>query len=186
MQRRLGLCALRGGYGLRECERVPWAGVQSTPAVAEIFKVPMIGSPLVASRPEPVRAARVPERVRQSIVTMVETGASFVDAGKQHGVSAQMMRRWLGRTEAIHFLRKTRAQFRAAACAGNEHFLVAIRSGDNSMAAVNAIKVLEQISDGEIARPSTAPTPGITLVIHQPAAAPIVDITPSKVIDAGD
>ena len=148
--------------------------------------MPMFGTPVLASRPEPVRAARIPEPVKLAITTMVEEGEDFISAGKRHGVTAQMMRRWLGRTEAIHFLRKTRAQFRAAACAGNEHFLMAIRSGENSMAAVNAIKVLEQISDGEIARPSTAPTPGITLVIHQPAAAPIVDITPSKVIDAGD
>src|SRR6516165_9649837 len=184
MQRRLGLCALRGGYGLRECERVPWAGVQSTPAVAEIFKVPMIGSPLVASRPEPVRAARVPERVKQAVVTMVETGASFVDAGKQHGVSAQMMRRWLGRPECIAFLRKQRAQFRAAACAANEAFLVAIRSGDNSMAAVHAIRALEQLADNEVTRPSNMPSPGVTIVIRQPIDPR--DITPAKVIDAGD
>jgi hypothetical protein len=124
----------------------------------------MIGSPLVASRPAPVRPARVPERVKQAIVTMVETGADFVAAGQQHGVSAHMMRRWLGRSEAIAYLRKQRAQFRAAACAANEAFLVAIRGGDNSMAAVHAIRALEQLAD-KVARPSTAPQPGIRLTI---------------------
>ena len=57
---------------------------------------------------------------------------------------------------------------------------MAIRAGDNSAAAVHAIRTLEQLADNEVARPSTAPTPGITLVIHQPAAAPIVDITPGE------
>ena len=149
--------------------------------------MPMFGTPVVSSRPEPVRAARVPERIKQAVVTMVETGADFIAAGKQHGVSAQMMRRWLGRPECIVFLRKQRAQFRAAACAANEAFLVAIRSGDNSMAAVHAIRTLEQLADNEVTRPSNVPQPGIQIVIrHAPAeprpAAPIVDITPSKVI----
>ena len=149
--------------------------------------MPMIGSPLVASRPEPVRAVRVPERVKQAIVTMVETGADFVSAGKQHGVTAQMMRRWLGRAEAIAFLRQARSRFRQSACAANEAYLVAIRSGDNSAAAVHAIRTLEQLADNEVTRPSNVPQPGIQIVIrHAPAeprpAAPIVDITPSKVI----
>jgi hypothetical protein len=142
----------------------------------------MIGSPLVASRPEPVRPVRLPQAVKDAITTMVEEGLDFASAGQQHGVQAQRMRKWLGRSEAIAFLRKERARFRQSACAANEHFLCAIRSGDNSMAAVNAIKVLEQISDAEVARPSNAPSPGVTIVIRAP-----VDITPpAKVIEAGE
>jgi hypothetical protein len=144
----------------------------------------MIGSPLVASRPEPARAARIPKSVQSAITTMVEEGEDFVSAGKRHGVTAQMMRRWLGRAEAISFLRKTRAQFRAAACAANEAYLVALRAGDNSAAAVHAIRTLEQLSDHEMTRPSNAPQPGIQIVIrHEPA--PIVDVTPTpRIIDA--
>ena len=82
--------------------------------------MPMIGSPLVASRPEPVRAARVPRAVQLAITTMVEEGEDFVSAGKRHGVTAQMMRRWLGRAEAISFLRAPRSRFRQSACAANE------------------------------------------------------------------
>ena len=146
--------------------------------------MPMIGSPLVASRSAPVRPVRLPQAIKDTIVTMVESGANFIVAGQQHGVTPRRMREWLGRPEAISFLRKTRAQFRAAACAGNEHFLVAIRSGDNSMAAVNAIKVLEQISDTEVARPSNAPSPGVTIVIRAPVEQTIRDVTPA--IDASD
>ena len=146
----------------------------------------MIGSPLVASRPEPVRAIRVPEKVRLAITDMVELGDDFVAAGKRHGVTAQMMRRWLGRAEAIGFLRKERSRFRLSACAANEAYLVSIRSGDNSAAAVHAIRTLEQLADNEVARPSNAVSPGVTIVIRQaPESAPR-DITPRppQIIDA--
>jgi hypothetical protein len=67
----------------------------------------MFGTPVVASRPEPTRAARIPEKVRLAITDMVELGDDFVSAGKRHSVTAQMMRRWLGRAECISFLRKS-------------------------------------------------------------------------------
>ena len=147
--------------------------------------MPMFGTPVVASRSESVRAARVPEKVRLAIIDMVELGDDFVSAGKRHGVTAQMMRRWLGRAECISFLRKERSRFRLSACAANEAYLVSIRSGDNSAAAVHAIRTLEQLADNEVARPATATTPGVTIVIRAPVEPR--DITPSvKVIDAGE
>jgi hypothetical protein len=128
--------------------------------------MPMFGTPVLASRPESVRAARVPQAVKLAIVDMVELGIDFVAAGKQHGVSAQMMRRWLGRAEAITFLRQERSRFRQSACAQNEAFLVAIRGGDNSMAAVRAIQVLEGLDEqGSLRRVGSEQTPGIVLKI---------------------
>jgi hypothetical protein len=99
------------------------------------------------------------------------------------GVPAQGMRRWLGRAEAISFLRKERSRFRQSVCAQNEFVLAEIRddSDGNQMARVHAIRALEQLTDSEVARPSNAPQPGIQIVIrHEPAP---IDITPSKVID---
>jgi hypothetical protein len=126
----------------------------------------MFGTPVVATRPEPVRAARIPEKVRLAITDMVERGDDFVSAGKRHNVTAQMMRRWLGRAECIGFLRKERARFRASVCAANEAYLVAIRSGDNSMAAVRAIQVLEGLDEqGSLRRVGDTQTPGIVLKI---------------------
>jgi hypothetical protein len=110
----------------------------------------MFGTPFVASRPEPVRAARIPEAVKLAITTMVEEGEDFISAGKRHGVTAQMMRRWLGRAEAISFLRKERSRFRLSACAANEAYLVSIRSDDNSAAAVHAIRT----PSNAVSRPS--------------------------------
>ena len=150
--------------------------------------MPMFGTPVVASRPEPVRAARVPQAVKLAIVDMVELGIDFVAAGKQHGVTAQMMRRWLGRVEAITLLRQERSRFRQSVCAANEAYLAAIRRGDNSMAAVRAIQVLEGLDEqGSLRRVGEVQTPGIVLkIVNVAQPAPLIDITPRQpqIIDA--
>jgi hypothetical protein len=154
--------------------------------------MPMIGSPLAASRREPARAVRLPEAVKRVILSMIEGGIDFISAAKQHGVQPQTMRRWLGRAECISYLRKRRAQFRATICAQNEAVLAQIRdtSDGNQMARVAAIKTLEQLEDTATSKPSNAPTPGVTIkIIHQaPQPAPI-DVTPPpapRIIDAGE
>jgi len=132
--------------------------------------MPMVGSPLVASRPEPARPVRLPQAVKDVITAMVEEGLPWTAAAQQHGVQLQRMRKWFGRPETIAYLRAARARFRQCALAGNEHYLVAIRGGDNAMAAVAAIKTLEQISDTEVGRPLRDVSPGVTIVIRQPIA----------------
>jgi hypothetical protein len=120
--------------------------------------MPMFGTPVAASRREPVRAARIPEGVKRTIIEMVETGADFISAAKSNGLQPQTMRRWLGRAECIAFLRKERARFRATICAQNEYVLADIRDHAlNSMSRVHAIRTLEQLADSEVARPSNAP-----------------------------
>src|SRR5262249_52792548 len=128
--------------------------------------MPMFGTPVVASRREPARAVRLPEGVKLAIIDMIELGDDFVSAGKRHGMKAQVMRRWLGRAECISFLRKERARFRATVCAQNEATLVDIRdNAENSMARVHAVRTLENLADGEMARPSNTQTPGVVLKI---------------------
>jgi hypothetical protein len=86
----------------------------------------------------------------------------------------------LGRAEAISFLRQERSRFRQTICAANESYLAAIRAGDNSMAAVRAIQVLESLDEqGSLRRVGEVQTPGIVLKIVSvnPQSAPI-DITP--------
>jgi hypothetical protein len=67
------------------------------------------------------------------------------------------------------------------------HRLCDLRDQDeNKNAAVAAAKALEQISDIEVARPSNAPSPGVTIRIINQAPAPI-DITPRPLLtDAGE
>jgi hypothetical protein len=150
--------------------------------------MPMFGTPVVSSRSEPVRAARIPEKVRLAIITMVEEGEDFVSAGKRHGVAAQMMRRWLGRAEAISFLRAERSRFRQSVCAANESYLVAIRSGDNGAAAVRAIQVLESLDEqGSLRRVGEPASPGVTIRIVNvsgPSQPPAIDIAPRAVVSS--
>jgi hypothetical protein len=143
--------------------------------------MPMFGTPVAASRREPVRAARIPEGVKRTIIEMVETGADFISAAKSNGLQPQTMRRWLGRAECISFLRKERARFRATVCAQNEYVLADIRDHAlNSMSRVHAIRTLEQLADSEVARPSNAPDGrGVTIRIVNVAPQPApIDITP--------
>jgi hypothetical protein len=153
--------------------------------------MPMIGSPIAASRRTPSRAVRLPESVKLAIIEMIETGADFISAAKANGLQPQTMRRWLGRAECINFLRKERARFRATVCAQNEAVLAEIRDDreGNQMARVHAVRALEQLADSEVAKPSSAPSPGVTIRIinQQPQQAPI-DVTPMppRIIDAGE
>jgi hypothetical protein len=100
-----------------------------------------------------------------------------------------MMRRWLGRAEAISFLRAERSRFRASACAANEAYLVAIRSGENSMAAVRAIQVLEGLDqEAAMRRPGEPVSPGVVQKIVNVTglpAPPVVDVN-VPLLDAGD
>ena len=141
--------------------------------------MPMFGTPVAASRREPARAVRLPESLKLAIIEMVETGADFISAAKSNGLQPQTMRRWLGRAECISFLRRERARFRATVCAQNEYVLADIRDHAlNSMSRVHAVRTLEQLADSEVARPSNAVSPGVTIVIRQaPESAPR-DITP--------
>jgi hypothetical protein len=134
--------------------------------------MPMFGTPIAASRREPARAVRLPEGVKLAIIEMVETGTDFISAAKSNGLQAQTMRRWLGRAECIRFLRQERARFRATVCAQNEAYLVAIRSGDNSMAAVRAIQVLEGLDEQGSLRRAGDTQPGISLRIVNVTSAP--------------
>src|SRR5262249_34510934 len=119
----------------------------------------------------------------------IELGEDFISAGKRHGVKPQGMRRWLGRAECVSFLRKERARFPATVCAQNETVLAEIRDdGDgNQMARVHAVRMLEQLANSEIAKPSNAPSPGVTIrIINQAPRPEPIDVTPTpaRIIDA--
>lgn len=115
---------------------------------------------------------------------MIEAPTDFITAAKANGVQPRIMRRWLHRPEAIAFLRRERARFRASICAANEAVLAEIRDkGENAMARVRAVQVLEGIEDSQVAKPSNAPAPGVTVrivnVVQSPAQPPTIDITPT-------
>jgi hypothetical protein len=113
---------------------------------------------------------------------MVHEGCDLVAAARASGLRPDTLRRHLHRIVTIGFIHRERKAFRAALCSSNEYFLGEIRSGDNSMAAVNAIKVLEQLDDEQHRAGSDAQVAGITIQIVNNVAAD----APAKVIDATD
>jgi hypothetical protein len=135
------------------------------------------------------RPRQIPQSVKAACLKMIHEGCDLVVAAQASGLRPDTMRRWLHRPELVGFLRKERAAFRQAICANNEHALAAIRDepAGNAVAKVNAIKTLEALGEGAALRSAEVPSPGVVLVIrHAPAVPEPIDVTPAKLIDAGD
>jgi hypothetical protein len=122
---------------------------------------------------------------------MIHEGIGLVEAARAHNIKPDTLRRHLHRTETISYIREERKALRTALCSSNEYYLASIRNdSQNAMAQTKAISILEQIDDEARARPARSgevASPGVVLnIIHQaPAAAPIVNVTPSpRIIDA--
>jgi hypothetical protein len=118
---------------------------------------------------------------------MIYEGCDLVVAAQASGLRPDTMRPWLHRPELVGFLRRERAAFRQALCAGNERALAQIRDeSDNAMAKVNSIKCLEDMNeDSSLRRASDVPGPGVTIrILNVSSSQAPIDITPAKVIDA--
>jgi hypothetical protein len=147
----------------------------------EIAKMP-IGVPFAASpRREPDRARRIPESVKAACLMMIEEGLDFIAAAKANGLKPDSMRRYLNAPQVVAFIRKERARFRASVCSANEYVLQEIRdNGENTMARVRAVQVLEQLDEvSTMRRTGEQVSPGICIVIHQrpQSESPTVDVT---------
>jgi hypothetical protein len=145
----------------------------------------MQDSPLAAgpSRSLEPRPKPIPAGVKAACLMMIYEPADFITAAKANGLKPETLRRWLHRPEVIGLLRKERAAFRAAICAGNERVLADIRdTSENAMARVHSIKTLEGLDAEAVARQPGQVSAGITIVIKgaQPSAT-IVDVTPKPV-----
>ena len=121
----------------------------------------------------PIARAVEPKRkliglaLRAAITHMIESGDNFVDAGAKEGLSARAMRKAFGRGHVLAYVRQRRQEFRASLCAANEHRLAALRDQDeNRAAAVQAVRVLERISETDDVRPVTPSAPGLVIVIQ--------------------
>jgi hypothetical protein len=131
---------------------------------------------------------RIPKTVQLACLDMIHRGIDFVEAARANNLKPDTLRRHLHRIETIGFIRRERAALRTALCSANEYYLAEIRnSSENEMARTKAIALLEGFADAERERPrfGEAPGPGITLrIVHE--TRPPIDITPTKVIDAGE
>ena len=137
------------------------------------------------------RPAPIPKAVKEVIKLMVfGTGddslpMGFIEASKLAGVRPDRMRRWLDRPSVINLLRSERRTWRALICSGNESALRRVRDGENAMASVRAIQVLEQIDAEQVQTKSGIVTqPGISIVIVNEVAPGSAVSDQMRTIDA--
>ena len=120
---------------------------------------------------------------------MVWKGSRRDDAAKANSMSIHGLREALRKPHVKAFYLAELGVLRESERPKTFHRLCSLRDQDeNKNAAVAVAKALEQISDEQLlARSSNAPSPGVTIVIRHARADDVpIDITPAKVIDAGD
>jgi hypothetical protein len=129
---------------------------------------------------------KVTGRLRAALLDMVWKGSRRDDAAKANSMSIHGLREALRKPHVKAFYLAELGVLRESERPKTFHRLCDLRDQDeNKNAAVAAAKALEQISDIEVARPSNAPSPGVTIrIINQ--AQPVIDVTPTQIIDAGD
>lgn len=151
--------------------------------------------PVRASGPrEPARPRPIPPKIKAVVHYLVwgrddadpdALPMTLLDACAAAGIRPFVARRHLDRPQTIAFLRQERRKYREILCSGNERALQRVRDGSNAMAAVASVRALDQLQAEDAGR-ATAVSPGITLriICETPQPAPIVDVTPSRIIDS--
>ena len=130
---------------------------------------------------------KVTGRLRAALLDMVWKGSRRDDAAKANSMSIHGLREALRKPHVKAFYLAELGVLRESERPKTFHRLCDLRDQDeNKNAAVAAAKVLEQISDAEVVRPSNSPTPGVTIVIRAPVEQTIRNVTTAKVIDAGE
>src|SRR6516162_8016152 len=132
---------------------------------------------------------KVTGRLRAALLDVVWKASRRDDAAKANSMSIQGLREALRKPHVKAFYLAELGVLRESERPKTFHRLCSLRDQDeNKNAAVAAAKALEQISDEQLlARSSNAPSPGVTIVIRHARADDVpIDITPAKVIDAGD
>lgn len=145
-----------------------------------------ISAPVAASPARsPDRPRHIPQAVRSACLQMIHEATDFITAAKANGLKPDTMRRWLHRPEVVSLIRRERAAFRLAVCSANEAVLAEIRDkGENAMARVRAVQVLEGIEDGQVVKQPSA-APGVTVrivnvIAPSEPAVPVIDVVPRR------
>lgn len=127
--------------------------------------------PAPASLPDlpkdPKRPAAVTPKVKAAIDMMVEDGKRWEDAATDAGLTVRAMRKALEKPEVVRYLRARKQVFRASVSAANISVLAEIRDkGENQMARLGAIRMLEQMDDEPISAGGSMRSAGVTIVIN--------------------
>jgi hypothetical protein len=116
-------------------------------------------------------APRVTKRIREAIDVMVERGLDYQHAAAEAGLTTRHLRFQLSKPHVAAYYREQCQVSRASTTARNILRLCEIRDAENNMPAVNAVRLLEQISDEQTNKPNSA-SPGVTIRILNIAAQP--------------
>ena len=159
--------------------------------MAEFYPIASIGPREPDKRPRPI-----PAKIKAVCHFLVwgdddpDKPLDLIPACQAAGVTPFVMRRYLDRPAVIAHLRSEQRKRREVDICGSSAALKRVRdTSQNDIAIVAACRALnEQLGGDDPWRTDVADARGITLrIIHQqtPQPAPI-DITPPKVIDAGE
>lgn len=113
---------------------------------------------------------RVRGKLRLAIERAITEGLYWPDAARAVGLSPRAVRAALNKPHVQNFIRERKAEFRLELSTRNEFRLGEIRDqNDNRMAAVVAIKTLENLDRDERERPQIQRhvTPGVVVVINK-------------------
>lgn len=128
---------------------------------------------LTAAQPQELspkkRPLRIAPKLREAIEAAITEGLRWPDAARKVGLTARAMRMALNKPHILRHISERKAQFRAEIGTRNEFRLAELRDqDDNRMAAVNSIKLLEQLDRERDERPALHRhvTPGVVVVIN--------------------
>jgi hypothetical protein len=125
------------------------------------------------------RRGAVTGKLKAALEAMIWEGLPRAEAAAKAGMADSSLRFALCKPHVLAHHNAELAALRTSLRARNAHRLNAIaQDSKNHMASVAAIKTLEGLADASEQHLSAAPrqTPGLTIVIHQPAAPQIVDM----------
>lgn len=116
---------------------------------------------------------KVTGKLAAAIDFMIEEGLPWDKAAVKAELTVRAMRLALNRPHVVSYLKAKREVFRVHASTANIQRLVQMRDQDeNKMAAVTAIKALEQIGESEQVSRGSQALPGLQIVIVQGAVVP--------------
>jgi hypothetical protein len=133
---------------------------------------------------------KVTGKVSALLDMMIETGKRYPEAAPLVGMHVRAARKALDQQHVLNELRRRKQVFRASISSGNILRLAELRDqDDNKMAAIGAIKVLEQIDDDPASNATRNHAPGVVIVIGSGASVTApqrsIDAKPLNINDAG-
>lgn len=117
-----------------------------------------------ASDKQPKRA-RIGKKLQTAIDAIVFEGADLQAAAQTAKTSTRVLRRALERRHVLAHLKRRREVLRTSARGSNIRRLVEIRDAANNMPAVQAIRELERMDDGDEIAAAARRSPGVVILV---------------------